>query len=51
MPKTDAARKALATVIGTDGQMLLQAIDAAIEQPLLGEVPAVQTLRRVWAEQ
>ena len=35
MPKTDAARKTLATVMGTDGQMLLQAIDAAIEQPLL----------------
>jgi transposase len=51
MPKTDAARKALAAVIGTDGQVLLQAIDAAIEQPSLGEVPAVQTLRRVWAEQ
>src|SRR5215813_11269532 len=51
MPKTDAARKALAAVIGTDGQMLLQAIDAASEQPLLREVPAVQTLRRVWAEQ
>ena len=51
MPKTDAARKALATVIGTDGQVLLQAIDAAIEQPLLGEIPAVQTRRRVWAEQ
>ena len=51
MPKTDAARKALAAVIGTDGQVLLQAIDAAIEQPSVGEVPAVQTLRRVWAEQ
>jgi hypothetical protein len=51
MPKTDAARQALATGIGTDGQMFLQAIDAAIEQPLLGEVPVVQTLRRVWAEQ
>src|SRR5262249_47008600 len=35
MPKTDAARKALAAVIGADGQVLLQAIDAAIEQPLL----------------
>jgi len=31
--------------------MLLQAMDAAIEQPLVGEVPAVQTLRRVWAAQ
>jgi transposase len=51
MPKTDAARKALAAVIGTDGQRLLQAIDAASEQPWLQEVPAVQLLRRVWAEQ
>jgi transposase len=51
MPKTDAARKALAAVIGADGQMLLQAIDAASEQPWLREIPAVQILRRVWAEQ
>lgn len=51
MPKTDAARKALAAVIGADGQMLLRAIDAASEQPWLREIPAVQTLRRVWAEQ
>ena len=51
MPKTDAARKALAAVMGTNGQVLLHAIDAAIEQPSLGEVPAVQTLRRVWAQQ
>src|SRR5215831_4291235 len=33
MPKTDAARKALAAVIGTDGQMLLQALDAASALP------------------
>src|SRR5918911_3917933 len=51
MPKTDAARKALAAVIGADGQGLLQAIDAASEPPWLQEVPAVQLLRRVWAEQ
>ena len=51
MPKTDAARKALAAVIGADGQMLLRTIDAASEQPWLREMPAVQTLRRVWAEQ
>ena len=51
MPKTDAARKAFAAVIGADGQALLQAIDAANEQPWLREIPAVQTLRRVWAEQ
>ena len=51
LPKTDAARKALAAVIGADGQTLLQAIDATVEQPWLREIPAVQTLRRVWAEQ
>jgi hypothetical protein len=51
MPKTDTARQALAAVIGTDGQVLLQAIDAASEQPWLREIPAVQSLRRVWAEQ
>jgi transposase len=51
MPKTDTARKALATVIGADGQVLLQAIDAAREQPWLQEIPTVQLLRRVWAEQ
>lgn len=50
-PKTDTARKALAAVIGADGQQLLQAIDAAVEQPWLQEIPAVQLLRRVWAEQ
>jgi transposase len=50
-PKTDTARQALAAVIGADGQQLLQAIDAASEQPWLREIPAVQTLRRVWAEQ
>jgi transposase len=51
MPKTDAARKALAAVIGADGQVLLQALDAAGTLPWLREIPAVQTLRRVWAEQ
>jgi transposase len=51
LPKTDAARQALAAMIGADGQRLLQAIDDAVENPWLREVPAVQTLRRVWAEQ
>jgi transposase len=31
MPKTDTARKALAAVIAADGQVLLHAIDAAVE--------------------
>src|SRR5919109_983601 len=51
LPKTDAARKALAAVIGADGQTLLHAIDAAVDPPWLREVPAVNTLRQVWAEQ
>jgi len=51
MPKTDTARQALAAVIGADGQQLLQAIDAASEQPWWRASPAVQPLRRVWAEQ
>jgi transposase len=51
LPKTDEARKALAAVIGADGQTLLHAIAAAVDQPWLGEVPAVKTLRQVWAEQ
>lgn len=51
LPKTDAARQALAALIGIDGRLLLEAIDAATEHGWLGKVPAVQTLRRVWAEQ
>src|SRR5262247_2239008 len=39
----------LLTLARTQG--LLQAIDAASEQPWLQEIPAVQILRRVWAEQ
>lgn len=50
-PKTESARQELAAIIGADGQQLLQALDAAVEQPWLSAVPAVQTLRQVWAEQ
>jgi len=51
LPKTEEARKALAAVIGADGQMLLRTIAAAADQPWLQEVPAVKTLQQVWAEQ
>ena len=51
LPKTDAAREELAAVIAADGEGLLAAVDAATDQPWLRELPAVQTLRRVWAEQ
>src|SRR5215211_501883 len=50
-PKSEAARQAFAAVIGADGQTLLRAIAAAVEQPWLPEVPAVKTLQQVWAEQ
>jgi transposase len=51
LPKTEAARKELAQKVGADGQRLLQAIAAATDQAWLQKVPAVVTLRRVWAEQ
>ena len=50
-PKSDTARDALAKTIGADGFALLQAIDKTGEMPFLQEVPAVKTLRQVWAEQ
>jgi transposase len=51
LPKTETARQAWAAMIGADGRRLLQALDAAVESPWVREVPAVHTLRRVWAEQ
>jgi len=50
LPKTAAARAALAASIGADGRRLLQAVDTDPDLPWLREVPAVQTLRQVWAE-
>jgi len=41
----------LARVVAADGEQLLAVVDAASDQPLLAELPAVVTLRRVWAEQ
>ena len=51
LPKTAAAREALAATIGADGRQLLQAVEAATDLPWLREVQAVQTLRQVWTEQ
>lgn len=50
LPKSEAERQQLASVIGADGRRLLRAIDAA-DRPELGELPAVTILRRVWDEQ
>jgi transposase len=51
LPKTDAARQELAQIIAADGEQLLAAVEAATDQPWLMQIPAVGTLRRVWAEQ
>jgi hypothetical protein len=51
LPKSEAARQELASVIASDGEQLLGAIDAATEQPMLAQVTAVLRLRRLWAEQ
>jgi transposase len=51
LPKSEAARLALAAEIGADGQHLLAAIDGAMEWPGLAQLPAVAVLRQVWAAQ
>ena len=51
LPHSEAGRRQHAALIGADGQQLLQAIDRAVDQPWLQQVPAVQVLRQVWAEQ
>jgi hypothetical protein len=50
LPKTEAARKELATVIRMDGKILLDALDTTTEHRWVQELPAVSTLRQVWAE-
>src|SRR5512147_912061 len=51
LPKTEAAREEWARAIAADGERLLAAVEAATDQPVLAQLPAVLTLRRVWAEQ
>jgi transposase len=51
LPKEEAARQALAGQIGADGRQLLAAIYARTTPTWLREVPAVETLRRVWVQQ
>ncbi len=51
LPKTEAARLALAAEIGADGQHLVAELDAATERPDLAQLPMVQVLRQVWAAQ
>ncbi len=51
LPREQKERQAWAAQVGHDGSALLAAVDAAEELPYLKEIPAVRTLRQVWAEQ
>jgi transposase len=51
LPESAAARRALAEAIGRDGLRLLEAIVAPAAPPWLGQLPAVEALRRVWLQQ
>ena len=51
LPGKQAARDPLALAIGTDGYALLTAIYAAGAPTWPREIPAVETLRRVWVQQ
>lgn len=53
LPPHERARGEWATVIAADGQRLLTALDTALDTAPAGlsDMPAVQLLRRVWAEQ
>ncbi len=51
LPKREAARTALAEQIGADGGALLHAIYQGDAPGWLRELPAIETLRRVWVQQ
>lgn len=50
LPNGQQAREAYAVIIGTDGANLLSAVYADTAPAWLREIPAVQTLRRVWVQ-
>jgi transposase len=51
LPKGQAARAAFAVLVGGDGHALLAAAYAPDAPSWLREIPAVETLRRVWVQQ
>nr|WP_184875981.1 IS1182 family transposase [Sphaerisporangium siamense] len=51
MPKFTAARIELAETIGADGMTLLRAIHDETALAWLRQIPAVETLRRVWVQE
>ena len=51
LPKGKEERQVLAERIGADGHILLDALYAEDAQSWLIQIPAVQTLRRVWVQE
>jgi transposase len=51
LPKDQETRAVLVETIGQDGDQLLAALDAATTPDTLRELPAIHTLRTVWAQQ
>lgn len=51
LPKTKEGRQAYAEAVGADGWYLLAALEEANTPAWLRDLPAVQSLRRIWAEQ
>jgi len=51
LPQGQAAREAFAVLVGGDGHALLTAVWAPDAPAWLREIPAVETLRRVWVQQ
>jgi len=50
-PKTEKGRTDLACTIGSDGFVLLEAVDTAKDKAWLREIPALLILRKVWEQQ
>ncbi len=50
LPEDPAARRALALQIGADGRQLLEAVWSPTAPAWLRELPALETLRRVWLQ-
>ncbi len=51
LPKEEQERKQYANQVGTDGWMLLAALDAAATPDWMKTLPAVTTLRTIWEQQ
>jgi transposase len=51
LPSSKTEREQYANQVGADGWQLLDAVDEASTPSWLRELPAVQTLRRMWVQQ